>query len=128
MQASIVVAVGGAIGSLLRYWCTLWLMPISRDMPWSTIFINIVGSFAIGFFAMLTLPTSRFALPEIWRLAFMVGICGGFTTFSAFSLQTFELLRLGMPGRAFLNIGVSVFACLAATAFGYMAAQYLNKL
>lgn len=128
MQASIVVAVGGAIGSLLRYWCTLWLMPISRDMPWSTIFINVAGSFAIGFFAMLTLPSSRFALPEIWRLAFMVGICGGFTTFSAFSLQTFELLRLGFPGRAFLNMGVSVFACLAAAALGYMAAQYLNKL
>ncbi len=128
MQASIVVAVGGAIGSLLRYWCTLWLASISRDMPWSTIFINIAGSFAIGFFAMLTLPSSRFALPEIWRLAFMVGICGGFTTFSAFSLQTFELLRLGFPGRAFLNMGVSVFACLAATALGYMAAQYLNKL
>ncbi len=128
MQASIVVAIGGAIGSLLRFWCTLWLEPVSRNMPWSTIFINIAGSFAIGLFGALTVASGRFALPELWRLAFMVGICGGFTTFSSFSLQTFELLRLGQPGRALLNIGVSVFACLAATALGYALAQFFNKV
>ncbi|PWL17076.1 fluoride efflux transporter CrcB [Falsochrobactrum shanghaiense] len=127
MQASIIVAIGGALGSVLRFWVTIWLGPLSRGMPWSTIFVNVAGSFAIGLFGALTLASSRFPIPEIWRLAFMVGICGGFTTFSSFSLQTFELLRLGLPGRALLNIGLSVFACIAATALGYIAAQYINR-
>ncbi|MNN79969.1 putative fluoride ion transporter CrcB [compost metagenome] len=67
-------------------------------------------------------------MPEIWRVAFMVGICGGFTTFSSFSVQTFELLRLGMPGRALMNVSISLFACLAATALGYVAAQAINRV
>lgn len=127
MQATIMVAIGGALGSVLRFWFAIWLAPISRGMPWSTITVNVLGSFLIALFGTLTLASSRYALDEVWRLAFMVGICGGFTTFSSFSLQSFELLRLGMPGRAFLNIAVSIFACLVATAAGYVLAQYLNR-
>jgi len=128
MQATIAVALGGAIGSVLRYWFSIWLAPISRDLPWSTIVVNIIGSFAIAFFGALTLASSRFELPEIWRIAFMVGICGGFTTFSSFSMQTVDLLRLDMPGRALMNVGISLVVCFAATALGYMAAQALNKV
>ncbi len=127
MQATIAVALGGAIGSVLRYWFSIWLAPISRDLPWSTIVVNIIGSFAIAFFSALTIASSRFELPEIWRIAFMVGICGGFTTFSSFSMQTVDLLRLDMPGRALMNVGISLVVCFAATALGYMAAQALNR-
>lgn len=127
MQATIFVAMGGAIGSVLRYWFSVWLQPVSRDLPWSTIVVNIIGSFAIAFFGALTLASSRFALPEIWRVAFLVGVCGGFTTFSSFSVQTVDLLRLGMPGRALLNVGISLVACFAATALGYVVAQAINR-
>ncbi|MBC8717018.1 fluoride efflux transporter CrcB [Ochrobactrum sp. Marseille-Q0166] len=128
MQATIFVAVGGALGSVLRYWFSLWLAPISRDLPWSTIVVNIIGSFAIALFGALTVASSRFELPEIWRVAFLVGVCGGFTTFSSFSMQTVDLLRSGMPGRALLNVGISLAACFAATALGYVVAQALNKV
>ena len=126
INATIWVAIGGAIGSVARYWLALWMIPLSRDLPWGTITINIVGSFVISFFGTLTLEQGRYPVPELWRIAFMVGICGGFTTFSSFSLQTLELLRAGASGRALANIGLSVILCLAAATLGYLAADRLN--
>ncbi len=126
MQATIMVALGGALGSVARYWLAILMLPLSRDLPWGTIVINIAGSFAISFFGVLTLEHSRYAVPEIWRLAFMVGLCGGFTTFSSFSLQTLDLLRAGQPGRALLNIGISVILCLIAVWLGFLAAERIN--
>jgi CrcB protein len=126
MNATIWVAIGGAIGSVARYWIALWMIPLSRDLPWGTITINIVGSFVISFFGTLTLEQGRYPVPELWRIAIMVGICGGFTTFSSFSLQTLDLLRAGASGRALANIALSVILCLAAVTLGYLAANRLN--
>ncbi|MFC0220073.1 fluoride efflux transporter CrcB [Pseudochelatococcus lubricantis] len=126
MQTTLWVALGGAIGTVARFWIALWMAPLSRDLPWGTMLINVVGSFAISFFGALTVEHGRYPAPELWRAAFMVGICGGFTTFSSFSLQTLELIRAGAPGRALINIGLSVVLCLSAVALGYLAAERVN--
>ncbi|GAN77325.1 fluoride efflux transporter CrcB [Acidisphaera rubrifaciens] len=126
MQETLWVALGGAIGSTARYWIALWALPWSRTLPVGTIGINIVGSFIIGFFGTLTLSTGRFAVPEAARLFVMVGICGGFTTFSSFSLQTLDLLRNGATMRAGINVVASVALCLAAVAVGHTLAASLN--
>ena len=126
VSETLVVALGGAIGSTARYWLALWALPLSRSLPWGTVAINIIGSFAISFFGTLTLAHGKYAAPEPVRLFFMVGVCGGFTTFSSFSLQTLDLLRGGAPGRALLNVMVSVLLCLGAVAAGHVLAAQLN--
>ncbi len=80
------VIIGGAIGTFARY--TIWVaaIPYSRDLPWGTIGINILGSFIIGLFGTLTLAQGRFPVSENMRLFVMIGLCGGLTTFSSFSL------------------------------------------
>jgi len=126
MTATVWIALGGAIGSVARYWLALWTLPLSRDLPWGTIGINVAGSFLIGFFSTLTLESGRHPAPEWLRLFVMVGICGGFTTFSSFSLQTLDLMRGGEFKRAVANIGLSVFLCLASVAAGHGLAARLN--
>jgi fluoride exporter len=123
----IYVMIGGALGSLARYLVSVWALPISRDLPWGTIGINVAGSFLIGFFGTLTLAQGRYPVAENWRLFVMVGICGGFTTFSSFSLQTLDLIRGGAMLRAGANIVASVVLCVAAVALGHLLAAQLNS-
>lgn len=117
----LVVMLGGAIGTFARYAISLLALPISRQLPLGTIAINIIGSFVIGFFGTLTLAHGRFPASENTRLFVMIGICGGFTTFSSFSLQTLELLRDGRAGEALGNVVLSVAVCVLAAAAGYSA-------
>lgn len=122
----LVVILGGAIGTLGRYLVSVWALPISRELPWGTILINITGSFVIGFFGTLTLAHGRFPVSENMRLFVMVGICGGYTTFSSFSLQTLDLIRSGAVMRATVNIIASVALCVGAVAIGHLIAARLN--
>lgn len=122
----LVVALGGAIGTVARYLAGLAAAPISGTLPWGTILINIAGSFLIGLVGTLTLAHGRYPVPETARLFVMVGFCGGFTTFSSFSLQTLDLLRAGAMGRAAVNVAVSLLLCLAAVAVGHFAGAALN--
>jgi CrcB protein len=117
------VMIGSALGGVLRYALTRIAIPISYNVPWGTILINVLGSFAIGYFGTLTLQTGRYPASDNLRLFVMVGICGGFTTFSSFSLQTFDLLRSGAWGRAMLNVVVSVVLCVAAVGAGHRLAH-----
>lgn len=122
----LIVMAGGALGTLARYLLSVLAQPVSRDLPWGTILINVAGSFVIGFFGTLSFAQGRYPLSEGARLFVMVGICGGFTTFSSFSLQTLELMRAGAMLRAGLNIALSVLLCLAAVAIGHALATHLN--
>ncbi len=117
------IGLGGAIGSILRAWLgTVMVALTGPTFPWGTILINIIGSFVIGFFATLTATDGRFAAPFDMRTFVMVGLCGGFTTFSSFSLQTLDLARDGRAGQALSNVVLSVVLCLASVAAGHALA------
>lgn len=122
----LVVMAGGAIGTLARYLVSVMALPISGQLPWGTIIINVTGSLLIGFFGTLTLANGRFPVSEPLRLFVMIGVCGGYTTFSSFSLQTLDLIRAGGATRAALNIGLSVALCIGAVAIGHLIASRLN--
>lgn len=122
----LVVMLGGAVGTFLRYLVSVLALPISRDLPWGTIIINTTGSFVIGLFGTLTLASGRYPVSEDFRLFVMIGLCGGYTTFSSFSLQTLDLIRNAAMLRAALNIALSVVLCIAAVALGHFIAARFN--
>jgi fluoride exporter len=122
----LLVMIGGAIGSLARYALSVAALPISQSLPWGTIAINILGSFVIGLFGTFTLANGRFPVSEEARILVMVGLCGGFTTFSSFSLQTLDLLRSGAILRAAINVVASVVLCVLAVALGHLLAARFN--
>jgi CrcB protein len=121
------VALGGALGSMARFWMggavAAWLGP---SYPWGTIFINIIGSFVIGFYGALSGPFGAAPGSINARAFVLVGICGGFTTFSSFSLQTFELAQQQRWWGAAANIVISVVVCLIATWAGVAFARALG--
>ena len=122
------IALGGALGTIGRAWLAVAVARITgAQFPWGTILINIVGFFVIGFFATLTASGNRFSAPAEVRAFVMVGICGGFTTFSSFSLQTLELARDGRIAQALGNIGLSIALCLSAVAAGFYGAAAINR-
>lgn len=122
----LIVMIGGALGTLARYGVSVLMVPYSRDLPIGTILINITGSFVIGLFGTLTLAHGRFPVSDNMRLFVMIGLCGGYTTFSSFSLQTLDLMRNGAMMRAAINVVASVVLCVAATACGHLIAAHFN--
>lgn len=117
------VAAGSAFGGVLRYAISRWMEPVSAGFPYGTFLVNVLGCFIIGYFGTLTLAGSKHAMPESTRVFVMVGVCGGFTTFSSFSLQTLDRLRSGAWGLAVANVLASVVVCLAAVWAGHSLAQ-----
>ena len=122
----LIVMLGGALGTFARFAVSTLALPISGRLPWGTILINVTGCFIIGLFGTMTLAGGRLPVPESARLFVMVGFCGGYTTFSAFSLQTLDLMRAGGVGRAALNVGLSVALCILAVAAGHLLGARLN--
>jgi CrcB protein len=129
MESYFWVAVGGALGTTARYWLSgLVARTIGETFPWGTLIINVSGSFVIGFFAALTGPDGRLFVGSTARQFVMIGLCGGFTTFSSFSLQTLNLVNDGEWFRAGGNIGLSVVLCLVAVWVGFVAASTINMM
>ncbi|HEX3966486.1 MAG TPA: fluoride efflux transporter CrcB [Edaphobacter sp.] len=126
MMSYLWVMAGSGLGGLLRFIIGKLAIPLdtSAGFPIGTVLINIIGSFVIGYFGTLTLHSGKYAVSENVRIFVMIGICGGFTTFSSFSLQTFEMARTGAWGRALANILLSVLLCMAAVAAGHRLAQH----
>ena len=117
----VLVALGGGIGSVARYLCQKWFAENAvHPFPWATFFVNLLGCLLIGIIYAMA-ERSSLLTPQT-RLLLITGFCGGFTTFSAFSFQTLDLLRSGAWGRAAANVAFSVLLCIAAVAFGsYLA-------
>jgi CrcB protein len=129
MQVYLWIAVGSALGGMARFWCSGMAAELIGDtFPWGTLIINIVGSFVIGFFATLTGPDGRIFAGSLVRQFVMVGICGGYTTFSSFSLQTLNQMNDGEWLRAGANVGASVFLCLLAVWAGQVLAVSINSM
>jgi len=122
------VALGGALGSVARYACSgLAVRWLGSGFPWGTLFVNVAGSFAIGLLAALLTTEGRPLLGGDARAFFMVGILGGFTTFSSFSLETLNLARSGALGAAGANAALSLVLCLASVWLGFAAAALINR-
>ena len=129
MMTYLWIAIGGALGSVARYACSAMVAnSFGQTFPWGTLLVNVAGSFVIGFFATLTGPDGRVLVPGDVRQFVMVGICGGYTTFSSFSLQTLALVQDGEVLSAGLNVAGSVVLCLLAVWLGYVAAAALTAL
>lgn len=123
------VAVGSALGGVARYYCSgVAARMIGETFPFGTLIVNVVGSFIIGFFATLTGPDGRVFVGSMARTFVMVGFCGGYTTFSSFSLQTLNLMNDGEWLYAGANITGSVILCLVAVWAGHILAVSLNAL
>ena len=129
MYAYLLVAIGSAIGGVSRFWLSgLISRGFGESFPWGTVIINISGCLVIGLFATLTGTEGRVYVPGEWRQFFMIGICGGYTTFSSFSLQTLNLALGGEWLGAGMNILLSVALCLLGVWAGHGLALWINGL
>jgi CrcB protein len=128
MLTYLFIALGGALGSITRYWIAGAVAErVGEQFPWGTILINITGSFLIGLFFGLTGMEGRWLATPNTRAFLLVGICGGYTTFSSFSLQTLVLMRNGEWFRAGANCVISVILCLIAVWLGHTLALMFNS-
>lgn len=125
----VAVATGSVIGGVLRAIAGMVAHAFTGPgLPWGTLFVNVVGSFVIGFYATLTAPDGRAFATTRQRQFVMTGVCGGFTTFSVFSLETFHLMQAGAFDVAGANVGISVVTWLAAVWLGHTLALRVNRM
>lgn len=122
---TVLVAIGGLLGSLLRYWLAGVVQRAANGaaFPAGTLAVNVLGSFVIG--VVMTLSLERGLVDDDARIFLTTGFCGGFTTMSTFSYETMTLLRDGEQALAFGNLSLTVFSCFAAVWLGNTVARLL---
>jgi len=137
LQQYLVIGLGGALGSMLRFGLAMFVDTAVTGpgagkagpiFPWGVILVNITGCFIIGFFNAMTGPDSRYRLSPLARQFVMIGILGGYTTFSSFSLQTLTLAQDNQWGAAAANVLISIVLCLVGVWLGAMLAGMLNQM
>lgn len=124
MSLWLAIAAGGALGAVLRYATSTAVYELlGRSFPWGTLAVNVAGSLLMGL--LYVLLVERVGWGPAWRAALLVGLLGAFTTFSTFSLETFNLLEQGAWGLAAANVAASVFLCLGAAGAGIVLGRWL---
>ena len=124
MHESIAIAVGGAAGSVLRYWTSVGVHAwAGRSFPYGTLTVNLLGCLVMG--VLYVWLVERSGAGPAWRAGLLVGLLGGYTTFSSFSIETVNLIEGGEPARAALNVALSLSLCLAGTWLGVALARQL---
>lgn len=119
-----VIAVGGATGALLRFWVSTSVYSLlGRGFPYGTFTVNVVGSLLMGL--LFVILQDRLSVSAEWRAFLLIGVLGSFTTFSTFSIETFNLFEDGENIKAVMNMLLSVLTCVAATWIGIMAGRQL---
>jgi CrcB protein len=122
------IALGSALGGVARFGCSsLLARAVGETFPWGTLAVNVSGSFVIGIFTALTGPDGRVLVAPDLRLFVTVGICGGYTTFSSFSIQTLSLIRSGEFAAAGMNAGLSFALCMLSVWMGFAAGMLINQ-
>ena len=127
-SSALVVALGSALGGVARVWGTVLVgRLVGEGLPWGTLTVNVVGSLMIGLVASLSAPEGRWLAHPLTKQFFLLGVFGGFTTFSAFSLQTLNLLRDGEVMRAAAYVSASTMLCVLAAWVGHLLAGAVQR-
>ena len=125
MNQALLILLGGGIGSLLRYWTSIATYSyLGRDFPYGTLAVNIIGSFLMGFLSILLIERLNNQADSL-RALLLIGFLGGFTTFSSFSIETFNLLEAGETMKGILNMASSLGFCMLSVTLGALLGRQL---
>ena len=124
MNQVLAIAAGGAAGSVLRFWMSTWIYAlVGRSFPYGTFAVNILGCLAMGF--LFVLFTDRLSDSVVLRAGILIGVLGGFTTFSTFSIEAFNLIEQGETLKSLLYMLASLILCVAGTWLGIIIGRQL---